>query len=396
MLGAAASQLVRALGGEDRISALRVVDVGAGTGKCLKAVAAALQAAGSGPLELHAVEPTGLASGIADAVPGLAADKVHACAASTLPFDSGSVDVASVGQALHWFADDEALAELRRVLRPGSGRLVLAWNSRDALSTLAPDGWPDHSLEAMTHVSAGSHHADGADWLCLPAALEAAIEAFYSPDVPRQQTGRWRRLFQGPEQSSLVHLPAAAAATTGGPGVAMGRGALYPDLLQSHGAFGRFPQQALQRGAGMLQRAADDAAAASSNSSSNSSSNISTGRLAASPLAPGRIQDLVRAASADDQANPSDLLRSTSAAKPLFRITQHLRGWDTVPQTADDILSNFASISVVAAAPPATRDAVADALRACVDRAAPVAVEDGRRLYAMPFIRDVFVAEPLP
>ncbi|KAA0175920.1 hypothetical protein FNF27_02641 [Cafeteria roenbergensis] len=166
MLGAAASLLAQGVGKERQPRPLRVVDVGAGTGKCLKAMAASLSAAEAGPLELHAVEPTGLASGITDAVPELPASNVHACDATALPFSSGSVDV-------------------------------------------------------------------------------------------------------------------------------------------------------------------------------------------------------------------------------------HLRAWDTVPQTEDEIVSNFCSISVVAAAPAVDRDAVAEALRACIAQSAHVEEEGGLRLYAMPFIRDVFVAEPL-
>lgn len=170
----------------------------------------------------------------------------------------------------------------------------------------------------------------------------------------------------------------------------MGRGGLSPDLLQSHGAFGRFPPSALQRGARMLERAA---AAHASSTVGTSSSGGGGGTPA---LSAGQIQDLVRAASEDDSMDPSEPALPTSTAKPLFRITQHLRGWDAVVQTEDDILSNFASISVVAAAPAATRDAIAEALRVCISRSEHVGEEGGRRLYAMPFIRDVFVAEPLP
>ncbi len=401
MLGAAASLLAQGVGKERQPRPLRVVDVGAGTGKCLKAMAASLSAAEAGPLELHAVEPTGLASGITDAVPELPASNVHACDATALPFSSGSVDVVSVGQALHWFADEVSLAELHRVLRPGSGRLVLAWNSRDALSTAGVGGWPDHSLEAMVRAAAqpgegpdrpalgggaGEPEAD-ADRACLPAALEAAIEAFYTPSVPRQQSGRWRRQFLGPEQSSLLHLPSPAAASGQGGGGSV-RGAFSPDLLQRHGAFGRFPSSALQRGARMLERAAAARTAAAA-SGTGSSSDV------AAVLAAGAMQARVRAASADDSEGPCEALAPTSTPKPLFRITQHLRAWDTVPQTEDEIVSNFCSISVVAAAPAADRDAVAEALRACIAQSAHVEEEGGLRLYAMPFIRDVFVAEPL-
>jgi SAM-dependent methyltransferase len=41
------------------------------------------------------------------------------------------VDAVTVAQAFHWFRVDEALAEIRRVLRPGGG-LGLIWNGADA------------------------------------------------------------------------------------------------------------------------------------------------------------------------------------------------------------------------------------------------------------------------
>jgi SAM-dependent methyltransferase len=41
-----------------------------------------------------------------------------------------SVDLVLCAQSFHWFRRDEALAEFRRVLRPG-GRVALLWNERD-------------------------------------------------------------------------------------------------------------------------------------------------------------------------------------------------------------------------------------------------------------------------
>lgn len=47
--------------------------------------------------------------------------------ATTLP--SQSLDFVTAAQAAHWFDRDKALAEFRRILRPG-GYLVLLWNDR--------------------------------------------------------------------------------------------------------------------------------------------------------------------------------------------------------------------------------------------------------------------------
>jgi SAM-dependent methyltransferase len=60
----------------------------------------------------------------------LPAVEAHEGTADAIPLADGSVDAIAVGQAFHWFANEAALAEMRRVLRPG-GRLALVWNRRD-------------------------------------------------------------------------------------------------------------------------------------------------------------------------------------------------------------------------------------------------------------------------
>lgn len=50
--------------------------------------------------------------------------------AERIPLVDQYVDAVTVAQAFHWFQADEALREIRRVLRPGGG-LALIWNTRD-------------------------------------------------------------------------------------------------------------------------------------------------------------------------------------------------------------------------------------------------------------------------
>jgi SAM-dependent methyltransferase len=97
---------------------VRVLDLGAGTGK----LAAALLALGH---EVVAVEPSeqmrALVPAAADALDG---------SAEAIPLADESVDAVLVGQAFHWFEQHVALGEITRVLRPG-GQIGLLWNLLD-------------------------------------------------------------------------------------------------------------------------------------------------------------------------------------------------------------------------------------------------------------------------
>jgi SAM-dependent methyltransferase len=98
-----------------------VVDLAAGTGKL------------TGPLartraRVIAVDPSrGMLDRLRAALPDVEA---HEAGADAIPLPDACADAVTVAQAFHWFANDEALAEIQRVLRPG-GRLALVWNRRD-------------------------------------------------------------------------------------------------------------------------------------------------------------------------------------------------------------------------------------------------------------------------
>jgi ubiquinone/menaquinone biosynthesis C-methylase UbiE len=98
-----------------------VVDLGAGTGKLTRSLAA---------LGHHvvAVEPVAeMLDQLRTAVPGATA---VLGSAESMPLPDGSVDVVACAQAFHWFDQEAALSEIARVLRPG-GRIALVWNVRD-------------------------------------------------------------------------------------------------------------------------------------------------------------------------------------------------------------------------------------------------------------------------
>jgi ubiquinone/menaquinone biosynthesis C-methylase UbiE len=99
----------------------RVLDLAAGTGKLTRL----LVPTGA---EVVAVEPV---AAMRDALRGVLPDvELHDGTAEDLPLGDGSVDAVTVAQGFHWFDAPVALAEMRRVLRPG-GHLFLVWNTRD-------------------------------------------------------------------------------------------------------------------------------------------------------------------------------------------------------------------------------------------------------------------------
>jgi SAM-dependent methyltransferase len=109
---------VRWLAGE---TPLDVVDLGAGTGKLTRLLAAQGH-------RVIAVEPIPeMLAQLEAAVPGVTA---LAGSAEAIPVGDASCDVVTVAQAFHWFDQPVALREIVRVLRPG-GRLALVWNTRD-------------------------------------------------------------------------------------------------------------------------------------------------------------------------------------------------------------------------------------------------------------------------
>jgi len=102
----------------ERLPLRDVLDLAAGTGKLTRQ----LLERGA---RVVAVEPDpDMRATFARAVPGV---EILDGRAEAIPLGDGSVDVVAVGQAFHWFETDTALAEMRRVTRPGGG-FALLWN----------------------------------------------------------------------------------------------------------------------------------------------------------------------------------------------------------------------------------------------------------------------------
>lgn len=153
---------------------LRVLEVGAGTGK----FTARLAATGA---EVAAAEPVAaMRAACAAALPGV---DLRDGTAAALPFADASFDALVCAQAFHWFATADALAEFRRVLKPG-GRLGLIWNVRD----------------------------ERVDWVAALTHLIAPFEG----DAPRYASGAWRKVFPA-EGFGPLHAAEFAHGHTGSP-----------------------------------------------------------------------------------------------------------------------------------------------------------------------------------
>lgn len=98
-----------------------VLDLGAGTGKFIPSLAAT-------GASIVAVEPVAaMRSQLLRCYPEIPAREGTA---QRIPLEAEVMDAVTCAQAFHWFATPQALAEIRRVLKP-KGILGLIWNKRD-------------------------------------------------------------------------------------------------------------------------------------------------------------------------------------------------------------------------------------------------------------------------
>jgi len=161
-----------------------VLDLGAGTGKFLPL----LKACGA---KVSALEP--VAAMREELVRRHPDVEVLAGTADRITIPEASVDAVVCAQSFHWFATREAVAEIRRVLRPG-GVLGLIWNVRD---------------EAVLNETALNK---AAAWVAKLSEITDPYEA----GTPRYRTGEWRKVFPAEgfveiDQRSAAHAHVGTA-----------------------------------------------------------------------------------------------------------------------------------------------------------------------------------------
>jgi ubiquinone/menaquinone biosynthesis C-methylase UbiE len=133
-----------------------VLDLAAGTGKLTRLLVPRFG-------HVVAVEPDeAMLAVLAEVVPEAEA---LAASAEAIPLPDGAVEAVFVAEAFHWFASDEVVAEIARVLRP-RGALVLLWNTQNKHD-------PPFSEEANR-------------------VIEEAIERGGAPGISRVLSGAWR------------------------------------------------------------------------------------------------------------------------------------------------------------------------------------------------------------
>ncbi len=164
----------------DPAGRVRVLDLGAGTGKLTRAVADAGH-------PVVAVDPS--PAMLAVLARSTATVQVRHGRGEAVPLADGSVDAAVIGQAWHWMDADAAAGELARVLQPG-GSVGMAWNVMDASVPWVAE------LRRLTcdPATAGEQRLDDVERPVLPAPFRA----------PQARTFAWTHPLDGAD--SLVLL----------------------------------------------------------------------------------------------------------------------------------------------------------------------------------------------
>jgi SAM-dependent methyltransferase len=159
------------LGSPTAARVCRVVDLGAGTGKGTRAIAALGH-------EVIALEPSdGMREALVaslGALPAEVAGRIWPLTggAEEIPVETASVDAVTVFQAWHWFDAEAAAAECARVLRPG-GWLSMGWHIRSESV-----GWVSELSEIVEHHKNEPDHPEAPPETATFEPVETAIFSY--------------------------------------------------------------------------------------------------------------------------------------------------------------------------------------------------------------------------
>lgn len=141
----------------------RVLDLAAGTGKLTRPLLAA-------ELDVVAVEPQApLRERLAATI---GPERVRAGLAEAIPLPDASVDAVTVADGFHWFRQEPAPAEIRRVLAPGGGLALLS-----TFADWSGASWGDELGARIMQLRPEHPYFDGPPW---QEAVRAA-EGWSSP-----------------------------------------------------------------------------------------------------------------------------------------------------------------------------------------------------------------------
>jgi len=126
--------------------------------------------------------------------------------AETTGLEAHSIDLVTVGRALHWFDFEKAIAEFRRILKP-TGWLAVIASGRDETGSAANDAF-DKVLRGFSASSSGSTRSGYANYFRLPEAFTGGI--LHHEETTGELVLTWEQLRGYASSVSYAPLPTAA------------------------------------------------------------------------------------------------------------------------------------------------------------------------------------------
>jgi SAM-dependent methyltransferase len=149
-----------------------VLDLAAGTGKLSRALCA-------GGLDVVAVEPQAPLREMLAA--SIGPERVRDGLAEAIPLAEDSLAAVTVADAIHWFKQDAALAEIARVLRTGGSLAVLT-----TIPDWAEASWAHEVGTLLAGLRPAHPHFDGPPW-------QEGVRASGRFGEPREVSMTWQR-----------------------------------------------------------------------------------------------------------------------------------------------------------------------------------------------------------